>query len=122
MIRKFKKQISLLFAGSFSMVLAACYGMPVDMQNEITVKTVNEFNEAIPDLKLTMTNNGERIYENYTDETGTVYYPYLEDSSDNDYKVSIEDVDGEENGGNFLSESIDITNSQSYYKVDMKKQ
>ena len=121
MIRKFKKQLSLLFAGSFSMVLAACYGVPVDIDDQITVHTVNEVNEAIPGLKVTLTNNGERVYEDYTDESGNVYYSYLEENESNDYKLKIEDVDGEENGGIYKTADVDIIGHQSFYSVNMVK-
>ena len=56
------------------MVLAACYGMPVDIQNDVTVETVNEMNEAIPGLKVTLTNNGLRIFEDFTDEIIDLYH------------------------------------------------
>ena len=119
MIRKFKKQISLLFAGSFSMVLAACYGMPVDMQNDKSVKTVNEQNEAIPGLQVYLTNNGERIYEDFSDENGDVYYSHFEDDANNDYKVIINDVDGAENGGPYKTQVVDIVDSKDDYFVQM---
>jgi putative lipoprotein (rSAM/lipoprotein system) len=122
MIRKFKKHLSVLFAGSFTMVLAACYGMPVDFESDITVNTVNEVNEAIPGLKVTLTKNGERIYEDYTDSVGNVYYEMLEFNGYNGYNVKIEDIDGEENGGEFLSETLNIDGYQEEYTVEMNKE
>ena len=122
MIRKFKKQISLLFAGSFSMVLAACYGMPVDMQDSKSVKTVNELNEAIPGLQVYLTNNGERIYEDITDENGSVYYSYFEESTENDYKLIINDIDSTENGGQYQTQVVDIVDSRDDYIVKMIEQ
>ena len=122
MILKFKKQISLLFAGSFSMVLAACYGMPVDMEYQKTVRTVNELNEAIPGLQVQLTNNGERIFEDVTDENGDVYYSDLtEAETENDYKVIINDIDGEENGGLYNTQVVDISDYIGYYEVKMLK-
>lgn len=122
MIRKFKKQISLLFAGSFSMVLAACYGMPVDMQDYKSVKTVNDQNEAIPGLQVYLTNNGERIYEDLSDENGNVYYSYFEEGTDNDYKVIINDIDSTENGGQFQTQIVDIVDSKDDYIVQMTEE
>jgi hypothetical protein len=121
MIRKFKKQLALLFTGSFTMVLAACYGVPVDIESDIMIKTVNEQNEAIEGLKVYMTNNGERIFEDYTDNNGNVYYPYLDDNEDNDYAVKIEDVDGEENGGQHYTKLVDIHNQRDEYIITMSK-
>ena len=122
MIRKFKKQIYLLFVGSFSMVLAACYGMPVDMQDYKSIKTVNEQNEAIPGLQVQLTNNGERIYEDISDENGYVYYSYLEESNGNDYKVIINDIDSSENGGDYQTQVVDIIDSKDDYIVEMNEQ
>ena len=121
MILKFKKQISLLFAGSFSMVLAACYGSPVNMELNKTVRTVNELNEAIPGLQVQLTNNGERIYEDLTDDNGDVHYSYFEEGNANDYKVIISDIDGEENGGLYETQVVDIIDALNYYEVNMKK-
>lgn len=122
MILKFKKQIALLFAGSLSMVMAACYGMPVDMQYHKTVKTVNDLNEAIPGLQVQLTNNGERILEDVTDEYGDVNYSDLiETETENDYKVIINDIDGEENGGLYETQVIDLDDTSNYYEVKMEK-
>jgi len=122
MILKFKKQITLLFAGSFSMVLAACYGMPVDMEYQKKIRTVNERNEAIPGLQVQLTNNGERIFEDITDENGDIYYSDLkEEGTDNNYKVIINDIDGEENGGFFETKVIDIVDTLNYYEANMNK-
>jgi len=122
MILKFKKQITFLFAGSFSMVLAACYGMPVDMEYQKTVRTVNELNEAIPGLQVQLTNNGERIFEDITDEYGDVNYSDLKETeTENDYKVIINDIDGEENGGLYETQVIDLDDTSNYYEVKMLK-
>ena len=121
MILKFKKQITLLFVGSFSMVLAACYGMPVDVQDYKSIKTVNEQNEAIPGLQVQLTNNGERIYEDISDENGYVYYSYLEEDNDNDYKVIIKDIDNKENGGEYQTKVVDIVDGQDDYIAEMNE-
>ncbi|MCF6366951.1 MAG: radical SAM-associated putative lipoprotein [Bacteroidales bacterium] len=122
MILKFKKQITLLFAGSFSMVLAACYGMPVDMEYQKTVRTVNEKNEAIPGLQVQLTNNGNRILEEVTGADGTINYSDLSENFENDYKVIINDIDGEENGGFFETKVVDIVDSLNYYEVNMNNE
>lgn len=122
MFRKYRKHLALLFAGSFSMVLAACYGMPVDMQNEVSVKAVNEQNEAIPGLKVVMTNNGEHVYDELTNESGFVYYPGLTENEENDYQFMIEDIDGDQNGGTYLKQVVDVTEYDKEYIVTMLKQ
>lgn len=121
MFRSYRKHLALLFAGSLSMVMAACYGMPVDMQNDVTIKTVNAQNEAIPGLKIVMTNNGEHVYDELTNESGYVYYPGLVEDTDNDFQFSVEDVDGDQNGGSYLKQVIDVTYRDSEYTVTMQK-
>jgi hypothetical protein len=119
MFRKYRKHLALIFAGSFSMVLAACYGMPIDMQNDVTVKTVSTENQAIPGLKVVMTNNGEHVYDELTNDTGYVYFPDLKEDEQNDYQFIIEDVDGDLNGGTFLKQVVDVTENESTYNVTM---
>ncbi len=121
MIAKFKKHTALLFAGSFSMVLAACYEMPVNIDTGKSVRTLNETNEPIPGLKMQLTNNGERILEEYSDTNGWVYFGDLEENESTDYQVIITDIDGEENGGLFQTKVIDITQSQDEYIVNLLK-
>jgi hypothetical protein len=122
MFRKYRKHLALLFAGSFSMVLAACYGMPVDMQNDVTIKTVNEQNEAIPGLKIVMSNNGEHVFDDVTNDLGYVYYPGLTEDSQNDYQFLVEDIDGDQNSGSYLKQVIDVIDNKSEYIITMQKQ
>ena len=103
------------------MVLAACYGVPVDVESDIMVKTISEQNEAIEGLKVYLTNNGERVYEDYTDQNGHVYYPYIDDNETNDYVLKIEDVDGEANGGQYYTKIVDIHNQRNEYIISMNK-
>lgn len=121
MLRKFKRKLILLFTGSFTLVLAACYGVPVDLKTDITVQTLNEQDEPIEGLKVTMINNGERMYEDYSDVNGYVKYPYLDDNEDNDYVLKIEDIDGEENGGKFFSKLVDVHIERDHYFITMNK-
>ncbi len=122
MLRKYKKNLALLFAGSLSTVMAACYGAPIDLQHNINIKTVNNQNEAIPGLKVILTNNGERAYDELTNESGNVYFPGLSEDVDNDYQFIVEDIDGDQNGGLFLKQVIDVVDSQSDYSVVMINQ
>lgn len=117
---RFKKSLSLLFAGSLSMVLAACYGAPVDMNNTIFLRTVNTENAPIPGLKVTLKQNNSEILSSLTDSLGNVSYPNL-NMVDNSYAVDIEDVDSVENLGYFKTQSIDINSSQSDYSIKMEE-
>ena len=114
----FYKNLKFLFTGSFAMVLAACYGMPVDMETQITIQTVNSENEPIKGLKVTLLNNQIFVSSENTDEYGEVYYPELIEDTENDYKVKIEDIDGAENG-EYPAKEVDITEGENLYKVEM---
>jgi putative lipoprotein (rSAM/lipoprotein system) len=118
MINKFKKQISFLFAGSFSMVLAACYGAPVNMENTLFVKALNQNNEPIEGLQVVLQNNGYSIDTAFSETDGTVSYPELNITSS--YKVIIEDIDGELNGGTYLKKEVEITDNFNI-EVTMEK-
>jgi len=124
MIHKFKKQISFIFAGSFSLVFAACYGMPVDMEYQKSIRTVNKNNEAIPGLQVQLTNNDKVILSDISNENGDVYYSDLNEDEgiENNYKVIITDIDSTENGGPYSGTIIDITDSIDTYTVKMEKQ
>jgi len=121
MIHKFKKQISFLFAGSFSLVFAACYGMPVDMEYQKSIRAVNENNEAIPGLQVQLTNNDKVILSDISNENGDVYYSDLNEGTENNYKIIISDIDSTENGGPYAEKLIDIVDSINVYTVNMNE-
>jgi hypothetical protein len=116
----FQKNLKWLFTGSFTMVLAACYGMPVDMQTNYDVLATDTLNQAIPGLKMTLFNNGNQVSEDISDTDGKVYYSRLKEDAANNYTVKIEDIDGTENGGSFAASEIDIVAEQFSYTVKMK--
>lgn len=115
---RLKKSLSLLFAGSLSMVLAACYGAPVDMNNTIFLRTVNTENTPIPGLKVTLNQNNTEILTSYTDSSGIVSYPDL-NTSYLGYTVDIHDIDSSENLGVFKQKTIEIGPAQTYYSIKM---
>ena len=121
MIHKFKKQISFIFAGSFSLVFAACYGMPVDMKYQKSIRAVNENNEAIPGLQVQLTNNDVVILNDISDENGDIYYSDLNEGEgiENNYKVIITDIDSTENGGTYTKKLIDLVDSVDTYTIKM---
>jgi hypothetical protein len=92
------------------------------MQNDVSIRAVTDQNEAIPGLKVIMSNNGEHVYDELTNESGVVYYPGLTENADNDYQFLIEDIDGIQNGGLYLKQVVDITDNQKEYTVTMLKQ
>ena len=115
MVRFITKNLKWFLTGTFAMVLAACYGVPIDMRNEVSVKATDNSDQAIPGLKLTLTNNGNKVSEDISNSNGEVFYPNLKEDNSNDYKVKIEDTDGTLNGGQFVTTEIDIVVGQMSY-------
>lgn len=100
------------------MVLAACYGAPVDMENQVSVKAVNSKNIPIQGLQVTLFNNNQSIETASTNSDGKVFYPYLKEDEENDFTVKIEDVDGEDNGF-YQTKDLDIISGKNGYSIEM---
>jgi len=108
MLSILKKPLNFILTGSFSVVFAACYGAPVELENPKTVNAKNSNNEAITGLKVQLFENRNPIDELYTDENGTVEF-YPTQKAGYNYSAVIEDIDGKENGGEFETQEIDVT-------------
>lgn len=118
MINLLKKPINYILTGTFTLVFAACYGAPVEMDNTVTVKTISTDGEPIKNLKVSLKNtNNESIVDNQTDDYGMTDFYELENPTS--YKIYIEDIDGDANGGEFATKEIDIT-EETYYNVSME--
>ncbi len=100
-MRIFKKLLQFLITGSFSFIIAACYGAPVEYSGVQTkLRVVNKDGQPVKGL---MINIGGDFYPEYyyTDEKGeAVFYPMI-DEMDVLYNPIIKDLDGEENLGCF---------------------
>ena len=92
-----KKPLNYILTGSFSIVFAACYGAPVDLESPKLIKVTDDFNIPIEGLKVNVYENRLNINSGYTDKGGSVEFN-VEQKDKYNYKVTIEDVDGEENG------------------------
>jgi len=114
-----KKPLNYLLTGSFSVVFAACYGAPVELENPKLIKTTDNTNLPIQGLKVTVFENRLAINEAYTDQDGSVEF-YVAQKDNYYYKVTIEDIDGEDNGGEFVSTDANITES-SFVEVVLDK-
>ena len=114
-----KKPLNYLLTGSFSIVFAACYGAPVDLENPKFIKATDNTNLPIQGLKVTVFENRLAINEGYTDQQGSVEF-HVEQKDKHYYKVTIEDVDGIDNGGEFISKEANITES-SFVEIILDK-
>jgi len=108
MLNILKKPLHYILTGSFSVIFAACYGAPVELENPKTVNAKNNNGQAIAGLKVQLFENRNPIDELYTDENGSVEF-YHTQRTDYHYSAVIEDVDGDENSGDFESQEIDVT-------------
>ncbi len=116
------KNLKWIFTSSFAFVLAACYGTPVEMQKDVSILTVNEKNEPIPGLKVTLSNNGSIVSSEITNSSGELFYSSLNEGGTNNFKIVIEDTDGEQNLGKFKTTEVDIVQNQINYSVPMIKE
>ena len=108
MLNILKKPLNYILTGSFSVIFAACYGVPVELENPKAVNAKNANDEAIAGLKVQLFENRNPIDELTTDENGSVEF-YTTQRADYHYSVVIEDIDGNENGGEFETQEIDVT-------------
>ncbi len=114
-----KKIILSIVTGASSLIIAACYGMPsLAGEHRLFRIKVKDDNIPIPGLevKVNLYNSSETIF--FESSTGTTdeLGEYIYNSIDASYKytVDISDVDGEANGGDFASKTIEITDSLDY--------
>ena len=108
MISFFKKPLNYILTGSFSVVFAACYGAPVELENPKIISAKNSNGMAIEGLKVQLFENRNPIDELHTDENGSVEFYHIQ-RDDYLYSVVIEDIDGVENGGDFETKEVDVT-------------
>jgi hypothetical protein len=120
MLRFITKNLKWFFTGTFAMVLAACYGAPVDMRNEVSVQGTDSLNNPIPGLKMSLYNNGSKVSDDIANSDGKVFYPNLREDQSNNFTVKIEDTDGVANGGQFKPTEVDIVTGQMNYTEILK--
>jgi len=114
----FKKILAYFLTGSFTLILAACYGAPVEMQYDKTIKATDDSENPIQGLKVKLKSNGNDIDSAFTDEYGLVDF-YNVNIEVSDYQVTISDVDAEENLGTFKDTTFNLE-SDNYYEIKMK--
>lgn len=119
-MRKTTKILRLLITGGATMILSACYGpvLPEELSFG-TVKAKTRDGKPIPGLKVSYKsqNSNHWSQSEATDSNGESDFiiepPFLTD-------VKIEDVDGEENLGDFKSEIFATDDEYSQVIMDKK--
>lgn len=94
-----------------SLTFAACkvaYGMPADVDYYKAVKVQTEEIIPIKGLSVKLILNSDTMSAEYTDSNGVVPLNY-EFYFGETYSVLIDDFDGEENSGNFISKKTSFT-------------
>jgi len=117
MMQLLRKPLNYILTGTFTIVFAACYGAPVEMQSKKTIKTQANNGNPIPGLKVSLKANSAVLQDKQTDNLGLVDFYDL--NPVDKYSVVIEDIDGDANGGNFEMKEITLAD-QDYYEVEMK--
>ena len=119
-----KKPIYWLITGSFTLIIAACYGPPIGSNNPNSkkLKVTDEQNQPIKDIVIAL----NQVYTN----TGTNSQPVVATNLDNikftdsngnaeltlptytgfgQYFIKISDIDGVSNRGDFLSTNLYVS-------------
>ncbi len=110
--RVIKKAINYILSGSSTILFACAYGVPMELENTKTVNVKDINNKAIPGLKTQLFENRNPIYEQFTNADGNVNFSFMQRNGYH-YSVLIQDEDGEENGGDFETQEIDINNQNT---------
>ena len=108
-IIKFFDKVILLILG-LSPILYSCekYGMPsatYELKGKVTSKNTSY---PIKHIQITTQMKYERPDTLYTNSRGEYYYKVIGFPLDQPLYLKFEDIDGEENGGEFISQEVDI--------------
>ncbi len=121
MLRLLKKVLGAIAIGSTSLLIAACYGVPMDFAF-CMVKVTTTDDKPIPGLRLRSLS--DTSLESFSDDSGIIVVD-AKDGFDLKGNYLIEDVDRESNLGEFQSKELNLsTISQSYpryYDVVLNK-
>ncbi len=131
-MRFIKKLLQFLITGSFSFIIAACYGVMVSYsETEKKLRVVNKDNQPVNGLYI---NIGSNVYPEYyyTDENGeAIFYPMIDEYNGGLFNPVIKDIDGEENLGCFArtevvlddeaeQEVVIAVNENTYSEIEKK--
>jgi hypothetical protein len=121
MWKKIKKIAYFLIAGSFTLVISACYGVVAPVANMIgTSKKIkaNDINRRpIPGLQVVLYKESDSQNTNFTDTNGIAQVSFDYDHiryKISDYNIKISDIDGTNNGGNFQPREITLSDNNEY--------
>ena len=116
----FKRILLVISSGTFT--IAAClkaYGMPADINYFKVVKTQTEDNTPIEGLSVSLVTEYNTL-TGFTDNEGVVDFNFRT-SELMTFSAIIEDIDGEENQGYFISKEVNLTDQDTSIVI-MQKQ
>lgn len=122
-----KRLLQYIISGTFTLFITACYGMPAGFSwSEKKITTVDRDNNPIPGLQLTNSASGGVTYTD-AEGIGEIIIPAVREiivpadaDTASEIEILIEDVDGPENGGEFSSKTLTITDEADYL-VEMEE-
>jgi hypothetical protein len=117
MVDFFKKILVFLVTGSISVVLAACYGTPINEMYYRLVKAKTSSGEPIKGLQVKILNKTSEIRSGLTDENGTIGLNIPNEYQLIDCKLVVEDIDGELNFGAFKPQQLPLDNQKEIIVV-----
>jgi hypothetical protein len=116
-----KKTFFYLVTGTFTMILSSCYGggiaTPLD---QTTLKMQDSKGDSITGLECDLYTSGSTniISEQFSDTNGTVVLNLS--SAISDYYVTISDVDGTSNFGEFQTTNVPVSADDSFHIIVMQ--
>ena len=118
-MKSIKKLFVFLTTGTMAVVLAACYGVPVDDMYQSLITAKDSSGEPINGLKVTLVTTANDSIPEFTNENGEAIIRYFQDEEAS--KLIVEDVDGADNGGEFLKNEQDYDGSDSTVDLTMTR-
>ncbi|MBI5142761.1 MAG: hypothetical protein HZA20_11325 [Nitrospirae bacterium] len=112
-----KRLLRLALTGSTTVILAACYGPPMDQRDPYNLKekhltAKNSTGNPIPGLRVQLYENQNPLEQKQTDNNGKAFFAYYDTGAQ--YRLKVEDTDGPANGGEFLSQEIQVGEVEDY--------
>ena len=108
--------LKLLATGTFTLFIAACYGVAMEWKK---ITALSPEGTGVPDLNVTLRQDGTDVSTTTTDSLGSAEFAVTGPSGG--LTVAIEDVDGVANGGQFQNAEISI-DQRDEYTVNLAKE
>lgn len=120
MINLIRKFSAFAVTGTFSVILAACYGTPMDMQSQKRITVFDPENQPIEGLELSLKLRGETKSVSKSDTNGDIYLHLTPGDTVSNFEITISDIDGEANGGEFATKILQL-NEQRELQVTLER-